>query len=543
MMKISVILAMATMVLQAQAPPMPSRPAGPDGSVSGRILDADTGAPLKDVGVVAEEAGLGESAKTDSQGRYTLLGVSPGTHHITVYGFRKWPSLAQATTVVAKGPTVANVDFRVRLEGQISGRVMDASGDPIVGMPVHLMGREYYAGALRYFSDGYAVTNDRGEYVMQSIRAGRTSFVLAEARWLYNSAISDAPPKPDLRIPAYRATYYPSADSVQSATAIRLRSAEHRENVDIRILRSPSYCVDAVLLANGAPAGLNFKVTDELTSSAGMTPGSSSSGPPGVAAGPDGKIRVCELYPGTFRIAAFRRSGVSPGLFGATTVTIGKEDVHDVKVAAAPPMSIQAEVAWDGAAPDAAVAVQFQWSGQPVSNDAMPGRGLHTGVPGQFAFDGLQGLEYAVRMFLGPATALPNAYIKDVMYGSQSVFHQPFKIGSAGAGGHVRILAGNDGGIIKAAAAPGSRVLITPAGAGSEAIVADALATGQTDPAGSYNSPALAPGRYYVLATTDLIDSTPECIAAIWRARASAREVDLGPKGTVQVSVDAKPLN
>jgi hypothetical protein len=413
------------------------------------VIDADTGAPLKDVGVVAQEAGLGESATTDAQGRYTIAGVSPGLHTIAVYGLRRWPNLGSAAAFIEKGNLTANVDFRVRFEGRISGRVVDAANDPVAGMPVHLIAREYYAGALRYFSDGYAVTNDHGEYVIQDVRAGRTVFVLAETRKLYKAAISDAPPKPELRIPAYRATYYPSADSVQSATALRLRSAEHRENVDIRILRSPAYCIDAVLMAHGAPASLNFKVTDELTSSAGMTPGSSSSGPPGVASGPDGNIRVCDLYPGSFRIAAFHRSGNSPDLFGATTVAIGKDDVHDVKVAAVAPVSIQAEVAWDGPPPEPAVPVQFQWSAQPVSNDAMPGRGSHVGVPGQFTFDGLQSLEYAVRMFLSPA-----AYIKEVTYGTQSVFHQPFKIGAADSGAHVRILAGADGGFIKAAAAP-----------------------------------------------------------------------------------------
>jgi hypothetical protein len=562
MNRISVLLIFACIALRAQqarAPPQPAaqpaaqpvpppapqpaRPPGADGSVSGRVLDADTGAPLQEVGVVAQEAGLGESAQTDAQGRYTITGVSPGPHTIAVYGLRRWPNLGSATAVVAQGQPTVNIDFRVRFEGEISGRVIDAGNDPVVGMPVMLIGREYYAGALRYFNDGGAITNDRGEYVLPAVRAGRTVFVLAEIRKLYKAAISDAPAKPGLRIPAYRATYYPSAESVQSATAIRLRSSEHRENVDIRILRSPSYCVDAVLMANGAPASLNFKVTDELTSSAYMTPGSASSGPPGVISGPDGRIRICELYPGTFRIAAFQRSGGTPDLFGATTVAIGNGDVHDVEVAAVPPAPVQADVAWEGAAPDAAVPVQFQFSAQPVSNDAMPGRGPHAGVPGQFSFTGLQSLEYAVRMFLGPAAAVPNAYIKDVAYGSQSVFHQPFKIGAAGPGVHLRITAGNDGGFIKAAAPPGSRILIMPAAAASEAIVADSLVGGQTSPAGAYTSPALAPGRYYVLATADLLDNTPESIAAVWRARTAARLVELAANGTAQVSLEVKSIN
>lgn len=530
MTNLSVYLALTCFALQAQAPPTPPRPPGPDGSVSGRVLDADTGAPLKDVGVVAQEAGLGESAKTDTEGRYTVTGVSPGKHTIAVYGLRRWPNLGSSDAIVQKGATTPNVDFRVRFEGAISGRVLDGGGDPVVGMPVMVIGREYYAGALRYFSDGYAVTNDRGEYAIQDVRAGRTVFVLAETRKQYKSAISDAPPTPALRIPAYRATYYPSAESVQSATAIRLHSSERRENVDIRILRSPSYCVDAVLMATGTPASLNFKVTDELTSSAYLTPGSSSSGPPGVASRADGKIRVCGLYPGTFRIAAFHRAGTTPDLFGATTVSIGKDDVHDVKVAAVVPATVPAEVAWAGPPPEPSTPVQFQFWPQPVSNDSMPGRSLRPEVPGQFTFDGLQPVEYAVRMFLGPATVVPNGYIKDITYGSQSVFHLPWKIGAAEPGARVLITVANDGGFIKATGPPGSHIVIVPAAATSEAIVADSLVVDKTGP--------LAPGKYYVFATADLIDNTPESIAAIWRARTSARQVEVAPKSTVEVTLD-----
>jgi hypothetical protein len=42
---------------------------------------------------------------------------------------------------------------------------------------------------------------------------------------------------------------------------VTLRSGEKRERVDIQILRSPSYCINATLFEDGKPASLDFKVT------------------------------------------------------------------------------------------------------------------------------------------------------------------------------------------------------------------------------------------------------------------------------------------
>ena len=99
--------------------------------------------------------------------------------------------------------------------------MVDQNKDPVAGVPVRLIGREYYAGALRYFTDtGSATTNDRGEYVMRNVRAGRAMLLLMEKRKVYEGPISETPTDPKLRKPAYRATYYPSADSAGSAALI-----------------------------------------------------------------------------------------------------------------------------------------------------------------------------------------------------------------------------------------------------------------------------------------------------------------------------------
>lgn len=521
-MKFPALLALASLALPAQTPP-------PTGSVSGRVLDADSGAPIADFPVE-------NNVRTDARGNFKLTGLKPGPYQIRLFGQRVWPELNITTVNVIAGEEITGVDLRMRLDGEISGRVLDQNKDPVSGIPVRAIGREYYAGEVYYFGDtGSAVTNDRGEYVMRNVRAGRSVLLLVEKRRIYEQAISDAPAELALRRPAYRATYYPSADSLQAATFVTLRSGENRAGMDIQVLRSPGFCVDGTLMADGAPASLNFKVTDELTSSANMVPGSASSGPINVSSGPDGKIRLCDLYPGQFRIAALRRAGATPEIFGAASVTIGKEDVHNVRVMAAPPATIAAEVVWDGTAPDAASKAQFTLNIQAVTNDSMPAAGQRPrySVPGTFSFPALRDVEYLLQPNLGPLAAFPNAYIKDITYGPSSILFGMFRA----AEGTLRVTIGNDGGFIKATAPPGAQILILPATATNEALLAAAMVSGQADNTGSYTSRSLAPGKYRLLATDGLIDRTPECIARILRARTHAQDVEISPNATAAVTL------
>jgi len=305
--------------------------------------------------------------------------------------------------------------------------------------------------------------------------------------------------------------------------------------MDIQVLRSPGFCVDATLMADGAPASLNFKVTDELTSSANLIPGSSSSGPIAVSSGPDGKIRLCDLYPGQFRIAALRRAGSSTELFGAVSVMIGKEDVHNLRVMATAPAMIPTEVVWDGSAPDAAAQAQFTLLSQSVTNDVMPtsaGRTRYP-VPGTLSFPALPGVEYLLQPSLAPPAAFPNSYIKDITYGPLTVLNQAFRA----AAGTLRVSIANDGGFVNATSPPGAQILILPVAVANEAILAAAMVSGQADSTGSYTSRSLAPGKYYVLATDSLIDRTPECIGRIWKARTRAQEVEIAPTVTATVKL------
>jgi hypothetical protein len=97
------------------------------GSVSGRVLDADTLAPVNGARVGSPEIGY---VLTDRDGRYMLRGLTPGRLRFSIahqYTSNPWPD--KVVTVLA-GSEVSGVDFHYRLEAQITGRILDETEGP-----------------------------------------------------------------------------------------------------------------------------------------------------------------------------------------------------------------------------------------------------------------------------------------------------------------------------------------------------------------------------------------------------------------------------
>src|ERR1017187_5418047 len=103
-MKLLVTLAIATITLLAQTD-------APTGSVSGRVLDADSGDPIPDFPVE-------NHVRTDAKGYYKLVGLKPGPFEIRLRGERVWPELAIAAVIVEAGKELTGVDLRIRLDGR-----------------------------------------------------------------------------------------------------------------------------------------------------------------------------------------------------------------------------------------------------------------------------------------------------------------------------------------------------------------------------------------------------------------------------------------
>jgi hypothetical protein len=139
--------------------------------------------------------------------------------------------------------------------------------------------------------------------------------------------------------------------------------------------------------------------------------------------------------------------------------------------------------------------------------------------------------------------------LKDVTYGGQSVLRKSLRIGSAPADAALRLLVARDGGFVAARVADkdgnpigNANVLLIPANGASEAELAASMQSGATDQNGMWTSAALAPGKYFALASPAAVDKSPESIGKLWRARTRAEEVEVQTNLTARVALEVKGI-
>ncbi len=554
-MRLAVLLLALSGTVSAQDQKTPAANA----SVSGTVKDAGTGKPLVGFNVSTFVNGTWVNdtifqtretrqvnSVTDEQGKYRLGDLPPGSYRIEARAADFGSTLTRHITV--GGRDLDGIDFSVKVNGFISGKVLDENKEPVPGITVWLVSREYYRGVLGYFLKSSAMTNDRGEYTLSRVLSNHPYLLMAEKRDRRLPALSDVPLDPKLRRRAPMRTFYPGATDRDGGTPLWIRPGEHREGADIELKKSQNYCAEGVISGSAGPGPANFSITGLQPSDGQSSGGGLMAGMPGGMSGPDGRFRICNLSPGTYRLAAFE-SGPARGVLATMgshaqlPIAISDQDVTNLHVNLGPGPRLEGEVALEGPAPVDPIGFRVNVSLTPMLRSILPGENFFArcDLPSStFSFSGLVVGDYDVRVSMNG----PGYYVKDVTWAGNSALHQPLHVGSAMEGTPLRVTIASDGASLSAAVndkdgnpQPDMQVLVLPKEITSEADLQATLVTGVTDQLGTYRSHTLAPGKYYVVATNEIFDATPESIGRLWRARNHFQEVELTSKGSAQLSL------
>jgi len=518
------------------------------GSISGVVKDAGTGKPLE--GIEVRGNSMDQKTKTDAEGHFTLSNIPAGAVRLGLVG----PGRNQFTSknvTLPPGQDIDSLVITIEANGTVSGKVLDEDGEPLAAIEVFAVVKEFYLGRAQYRFATEARTNDKGEYTMEGLRAGRSYLLWAAKRDRNLRPVSDIPANPKLRRRVPSPTFYPSSEAIEAAQPVVVSAGGHLESMDIHVRKSPSFCVEGLLETGSKPDALQFFLEETKPSSGISSQGGMFSSPPGGQTGPDGRIRVCDLRPGDYKITAFQwpaKPNLPLPFFGAALITIVDKDVNKIVVSAQPKTTVSGEIVWAGEPPDQPVDQKVFVRLQPIARMNMGQEQLFTNspLPGEFSLPDLLVDEYRVSVSRLPA----GFYVKEMTYGAFNVLQAPLPLGQGGINPKLRVVIARDGATLQSqvvdkdgAPLADATVVLLPYEATSETQLAAGMVWGETDQRGAYTFAGLPPAKYRVLAINAPVDERSDMVTKLWNARENFQKVEIGPKATVPLTLKPEKLD
>ncbi len=215
--------------------------ATPKATIRGHVYALDTGMPLKRAVVTLRperRANEPLTTTTDAQGAFEFSNVEPATYSLSCsrsgfitasYG-QKSPNQAPTRLSVGPGQELKDLDFRLIRGGVISGTILDEDGEPLSGVRVEALARQYFRGRLQLTPRGLATTDDRGQYRIFNLPPGR--YYIQASR----SGFGD-------RESGYAPLLYPNALSFRDAQRIEVTNGAEVSRVDLGLRPVPTYSV------------------------------------------------------------------------------------------------------------------------------------------------------------------------------------------------------------------------------------------------------------------------------------------------------------
>jgi hypothetical protein len=152
------------------------------GRLSGRVLAADNGRPVKRarVFITAAELPGGRGVLTDDSGTFDFAELPAGRYTLTAsksgfiglsYGQRR-PLQAGTPLQLTDGQQLRGIEFRLPRGGVLAGHVFDEDGDAMPGAMVRVMRYQYQQGERRLVPAGTSQTDDKGAYRVWGLNPG-----------------------------------------------------------------------------------------------------------------------------------------------------------------------------------------------------------------------------------------------------------------------------------------------------------------------------------------------------------------------------------
>jgi hypothetical protein len=243
-------------------------------------------------------------ATTNKSGKYLLISVASGTYDVSpaaptlVIPNEGRSGQSGKSVTIETGERVIGIDFDLVSKGSISGRIRNASGEPVKGQTVELImrGEDNYSRPFYSPVPGDNTTSDEGVYHISGVPPGR---YLVKVGIAYGLTGYGPRQKDDVY---YAETFHPDVDKASEATVVEVATGRETTDVDITVgspLKIYEIVGQLIAVETGAPVpNIELEVTTTSENGKGST---RSSG--GYSSNANGEFRIQGALPGHYVVA------------------------------------------------------------------------------------------------------------------------------------------------------------------------------------------------------------------------------------------------
>jgi hypothetical protein len=544
--------------------------------------------------VASSQSARTRTATSEDDGRFTLSNIEPGEYRIQIqsarygsaaYGQRK-PNGPGAILNIAAGQRLSDLKVSMLPTGTIAGRITGSGGEPLANASVQALKYSYLEGRRVLSLAQTATTDDRGEYRLfwltagkyivvagprsqplsagnagvirpgESLRAGDLPFVL-QALTLTPDALMEGANQVSriledgtVRQESWLPTYYPSSIDPAQATPVEVSLGATVPGIDITLGPSPVQKIRGRVtgIAPGSQATVALAPVSQGSIGRLINKGASTL---------DSSFEFAGVVPGPYYLTAQDRSGLASR---PMAVVVVDRDVENLSIGLAPSVTVRARITIEGmtaeSIPQGPLGALTGLSGMlrpkldtpfsgPLSNLGPRSAQFTSGnvmvfsnvPPGDYLFDISQGT------FSGPQGTIENArrlHIKSVRLGREDVF-ETLRIAS-GEDVLIDVLLTTETGAVDGVALgragdplANATVVLIPTDARNRTSRYKAVVTGSD---GKFRFQEVPPGDYKVFAWDDVETGAWENAEFMRPYEARGRAVRVSEKSKDEVQVD-----
>jgi len=503
------------------------------GRVSGKVINAITGEPVRKATVTMQPAGSqqqqggppgfgggmrgGLSAATDNAGTFVFENVTPGRYRLSGektgfirsnFGGRSGGIGSEVN--VSTGSDKADVVVRMTPQGIVSGRILDEDGEPMEGVSVSLMRQQYFQAQRRMQGQGANQTNDRGDFRITNVAPGKY-YVLVQRMNMGGAPIQQG--KEEF---GYPKLFFPGVETMEQAQRVEVGPGQEFSGVQMTLRKVRVYRVKGRVSGVEAPPADAAGNRNRRGGGGGMivqmrADGSSGEmgfgfGPPGMGGGqvrPDGTFELASVTPGAYKLTVNSFDGGRPRVVGSIKLSVGNNNVDGVVVTPSPVVSFQGKITVEG---DKTL-VNLKQVRIQMQADMTFNQPVEVAEDGTFSLKDLSPEKYRITI-----AQLTNSYVKAINVGGQDVRDAGIDLGSGGGGGPMEVIISTkiakvDGMVEKQKQddAPGT-IIVAKVGPNGELTYSNV--TARVEDAGKFSIANLPPGEYKIFAFEEIDAAT-----------------------------------